>query len=60
LTDRKGRRVLIERLGTKKERPQRAETPARGRLSRTRPPPDRASGPRPSRPRPSGPRPRAR
>jgi 23S rRNA pseudouridine2605 synthase len=51
MTDRKGRRVLVERFGTKKEKPQPAETPARGRPPRKRPPPDRASGPRPSRPR---------
>jgi len=57
MTDRQGRRILVERFGTKKERTQLAETPARGRPPRRRPPPDRASGPRPSRPRPSGPRP---
>jgi 23S rRNA pseudouridine2605 synthase len=51
MTDRKGRRILVERFGTKKEKPQPAETPARGRPPRRRPPPDRASGPRPSRPR---------
>jgi 23S rRNA pseudouridine2605 synthase len=51
MTDRKGRRILVERFGTKKEKPQPAETPARGRPSRRRSPPDRASGPRPSRPR---------
>jgi 23S rRNA pseudouridine2605 synthase len=51
MTDRKGRRILVERFGTKTEKPQPAEAPARGRSRRTRPPPDRASGPRPSRPR---------
>jgi 23S rRNA pseudouridine2605 synthase len=51
MTDRKGRRILVERFGTKKEKPQPAETPARGRPPRRRSPPDRASGPRPSRPR---------
>jgi 23S rRNA pseudouridine2605 synthase len=51
MTDRKGRRILVERFGTKKEKPQAAETPARGRPPRRRPPRDRASGPRPSRPR---------
>jgi len=51
MTDRTGRRILVERFGTKKEKPQPAETPARGRPPRRRPPPDRASGPRPSRPR---------
>jgi 23S rRNA pseudouridine2605 synthase len=51
LTDKKGRRVLVERFGTKKEKPEPAETPARGRPPRNRPPRDRASGPRPSRPR---------
>jgi 23S rRNA pseudouridine2605 synthase len=50
MTDRKGRRILVERFGTKKEKPQ-AETAARRLPRRTRPPPDRASGPRPSRPR---------
>jgi 23S rRNA pseudouridine2605 synthase len=57
MTDRKGRRILVERFGTKKEKPQPAETPARGRPPRRRPPPDRASGPRPSRPRFSDERP---
>src|SRR5262249_7287338 len=51
MTDRKGRRILVERFGTRKEEPQSAETPLRGRPPRRRPPPDRASGPRPSRPR---------
>jgi 23S rRNA pseudouridine2605 synthase len=51
LTDQKGRRILVERLGTEKEKPQPTEAPARGRPPRTRPPRDRASGPRPSRPR---------
>jgi 23S rRNA pseudouridine2605 synthase len=51
LTDRKGRRVLVERFGAKKDEPPPAETPARGRARHRRPPPDRASGPRPSRPR---------
>jgi len=46
MTDRKGRRIVVERFGTKKEKPQPAETPPR-----RRPPRDRASGPRPSRPR---------
>jgi 23S rRNA pseudouridine2605 synthase len=50
MTDRKGRRILVERFGAKKEKPQPAEAPAGGRPPR-RPPPDRASGPRPSRPR---------
>src|SRR5712671_2727500 len=50
-TDRKGRRILVERFGAKKEKPQPAATPARGRPPRRRPPRDRASGPRPSRPR---------
>jgi 23S rRNA pseudouridine2605 synthase len=51
VTDRKGRRVLVERLGEKKEdtRPAKRDTrpPRRGRSRR----PDRARGPRPSRPR---------
>jgi len=56
LTDRKGRRVLVERLGEKKkeERPDRGKRQPRGE----RPPkrhrrgrPDRAGGPRPSRPK---------
>jgi 23S rRNA pseudouridine2605 synthase len=51
MTDRKGRRILVERFGTKREKPQPAETSAHGRPPRRRPPPDRASGPRPSRPR---------
>jgi 23S rRNA pseudouridine2605 synthase len=51
MIDRKGRRILVERFGTKKEKPPLAETPLRGRPPRRRPPPDRASGPRPSRPR---------
>jgi len=56
LTDRKGRRVLVERFGEKKEeRPDRdkrghrdARPPKRQGRSRR---PDRARGPRPSRPR---------
>jgi 23S rRNA pseudouridine2605 synthase len=52
LTDKKGRRILVERFGTKKEKPAPAEAEARGRRhARTRPPRDRASGPRPSRPK---------
>jgi 23S rRNA pseudouridine2605 synthase len=51
VTDPKGRRIFVERFGTKKDKPQAAETPARGRPRHRRPPPDRASGPRPSRPR---------
>jgi 23S rRNA pseudouridine2605 synthase len=51
MTDRKGRCILVERFGTKKEKPQPAETPAHERPPRRRSPPDRASGPRPSRPR---------
>jgi len=51
LTDKKGRRVLVERFGTKKEKPEPAAAPARGRPPRSGPPRDRASGPRPSRPR---------
>jgi 23S rRNA pseudouridine2605 synthase len=51
MTDRKGRRILVERFGTKKEKAPPAETAARGRPPRKRPPPDRATGPRPSRPR---------
>jgi 23S rRNA pseudouridine2605 synthase len=60
VTDRKGRRVLVERFGEKKEeRPERAKRgrrdarpgkPASKRPGRPRRP-DRASGPRPSRPR---------
>jgi 23S rRNA pseudouridine2605 synthase len=49
--DRKGRRILVERFGAKRDKPQPAETPARGHPPRSRRPPDRASGPRPSRPR---------
>jgi 23S rRNA pseudouridine2605 synthase len=51
LTDKKGRRVLVERFGTKKEKPEPATAPVRGRPPRGHPPRDRASGPRPSRPR---------
>jgi 23S rRNA pseudouridine2605 synthase len=53
VTDRKGRRVLVERLGEKKpEREDRKKGrfgggPRKGRAGR----PDRAKGPRPSRPR---------
>jgi 23S rRNA pseudouridine2605 synthase len=50
--DRKGRRILVERFGTKKPKPEPvSKTPARTgpRKRRTS---DRASGPRPSRPRP--------
>ena len=54
MTDRKGRRILVERFGTKKEKPPPAETAAGGRPPRKRAPPDRASGPRPSRPRSKG------
>ena len=50
-TDRKGRRILVERFGSPKEKPEPAETPVRGRPPRRGPPRDRASGPRPSRPR---------
>jgi 23S rRNA pseudouridine2605 synthase len=57
LTDRRGRRILVERFGAKEDKPQPAETPARGRPRHKRPPPDRASGPRPSRPRFSDERP---
>jgi len=57
LTDKKGRRILVERFGTKKEKSEPAEAPVGRRTPRKRPPPDRASGPRPSRPRPSGLRP---
>ena len=52
LKDRKGRRILVERFGTRKSKPEPApKTPARSgpRKRRTS---DRASGPRPSRPRP--------
>ncbi len=48
LKDRKGRRILVERFGTKKE-PEKAEAPRRAKPFRP-PPRDRSSGPRPSRP----------
>lgn len=51
MTDRKGRRILVERFGAKSDQPRLGEAPARGRPPRGRRPPDRASGPRPSRPR---------
>ena len=53
LTDRKGRRVLVERFGEPGEKPSHApdkrgpRPPRRGRSRR----PDRATGPRPSRPK---------
>jgi 23S rRNA pseudouridine2605 synthase len=55
LTDRKGRRVLVERFGETSEKPRNepdkrgpgARPPRRGRSRR----PDRATGPRPSRPK---------
>jgi 23S rRNA pseudouridine2605 synthase len=50
MTDRKGRRILVERFGAKRDQPQPEETPAHGHPPRRRRPPDRASGPRPSRP----------
>jgi 23S rRNA pseudouridine2605 synthase len=52
LKDRKGRRILVERFGTRKPKPEPApKAPGRSgpRKRRTS---DRASGPRPSRPRP--------
>jgi 23S rRNA pseudouridine2605 synthase len=49
LTDKEGRRILVERFGTRKEKPEPA--PVRNRPSRSGPPRDRASGPRPARPR---------
>jgi 23S rRNA pseudouridine2605 synthase len=52
LTDQKGRRVLVERFGTKKEKPEPA-TPLRTRTPRG-PPRDRSAGPRPARPRFAG------
>ncbi len=52
LKDRKGRRILVERFGTKKPKPEPpSKVPPRGDQRRRRTP-DRASGPRPSRPRP--------
>jgi hypothetical protein len=60
LKDRKGRRILVERFGTKKpkpeqrseQRPEHAKRPTPARHRTPRPPPrDRARGPRPSRPR---------
>jgi 23S rRNA pseudouridine2605 synthase len=51
LTDKMGRRILVERFGTKKEKPEPVEAPVRKRSPRRHPPPDRAHGPRPSRPK---------
>jgi 23S rRNA pseudouridine2605 synthase len=54
LKDRKGRRILVERFGTRKPKPEvrpASKAPARS-APRKRRTPDRASGPRPSRPRP--------
>ncbi len=48
LTDRKGRRILVERFGTKAPTPEPVEKPAR---PPRRPPRDRSAGPRPARPR---------
>jgi 23S rRNA pseudouridine2605 synthase len=53
LTDRKGRRVLVERFASARAaeplpEPQKQRPPKRGRRGR----PDRAAGPRPARPRP--------
>jgi 23S rRNA pseudouridine2605 synthase len=53
LTDRKGRRVLVERFASARTaepppEPQKRGPPKRGRRGR----PDRAAGPRPARPRP--------
>ena len=58
LTDRKGRRVLVQRVqpdpsSEPQEPPQRQERPQRGR-PRGKPARDRRSGPRPSRPRSAG------
>jgi len=50
LTDKRGRRILVERFGTRKEKPEPA-APLRSRRPHNRPPRDRASGPRPSRPK---------
>ena len=55
LTDRKGRRVLVERFGEKpptEPKPRRDNRPPRQGKSRR---PDRARGPRPSRPSPPWP-----
>jgi 23S rRNA pseudouridine2605 synthase len=54
LKDRKGRRILVERFGTRKPKPEAkpASKPPVGSGFRKRRTPDRASGPRPSRPRP--------
>jgi 23S rRNA pseudouridine2605 synthase len=50
-TDRSGRRIVVERFGATKEKPEPARVPSQGRR---RGPPDRTSGPRPSRPRSVG------
>jgi 23S rRNA pseudouridine2605 synthase len=52
LKDRKGRRILVERFGTRKPKPEPAPKAAARGDQRRRRTPDRASGPRPSRPRP--------
>jgi 23S rRNA pseudouridine2605 synthase len=52
LKDRKGRRILVERFGTRKPKPEPESKPPAPRDQRRRRPADRASGPRPSRPRP--------
>jgi hypothetical protein len=56
LTDRKGRRVLVERFGagdsTKDARAAESAAPQKARRAQRRPARDRSSGPRPSRPKP--------
>jgi hypothetical protein len=56
LTDRKGRRVLVERFGagdsTKDARAAESAPPQKARRAQRRPARDRSSGPRPSRPKP--------
>jgi 23S rRNA pseudouridine2605 synthase len=54
LKDRKGRRILVERFGTKKADAERVEAPAGPPRHKRR---DRSSGPRPSRPKLPAPRP---
>jgi 23S rRNA pseudouridine2605 synthase len=52
LKDRKGRRILVERFGTRKPKAEPTSKPPARSGPRKRRTSDRASGPRPSRPRP--------
>ena len=51
LTDRNGRRILVERFGTQKPQEELPERPRPPRRAPRPPPRDRAAGPRPSQPK---------